>query len=168
MAIETAGEQRYYDFIADRMKKHRVTDISSLSIVFAGFIAFSSEAEAGIFVGLFLVVLACVLTAKNTGSKNALNKKLDIVEDKKKFFNQLVEKSTVEFKDLRLIITNDYVLRYSDDLYIYKLSDMKTVEIKNDKLYIVGYDKKKYEIAVNEKGKENSFDTACQLLVILV
>ena len=80
----------------------------------------------------------------------------------------MVDKETVEFKDLRLIITNDFVLKYSDNLYIYKLADMKTVEIKNNKLFVVGYNKEHYEIAVNEKGKENSFDTASQLLAILV
>lgn len=168
MTIETAGEQRYYDFMADRMKKHRLTDIGSLSIIFAGFIAFTSKAEEGIFIGLFLCVLGVVLGIRNLGSKKALNEKLNIVDDKKRFFNQLVDKDTVEFKDLRLLITNDYVLKYSDDLYIYKLAAMKSVEIRNDKLFIVDYDKKKYEIARNERGKENSFDTACQLLAILV
>lgn len=168
MAIETAGEQRYYDFIAARVKKHRLIDISSISIICAGFISFTAKAEEGIFIGLFLIVLGISMEIKNIGSKQDLNKKLDIVDDKKKFFKQLVDKETVEFKDLRLIITNDYVLKYSDDLYIYKLADMKTVEIKNNRLYIVGYDKECYEIAVNEKDKENSFDTASQLLAILV
>lgn len=168
MTIENAGEQRYYDFIADRMKKHRLIDISSLSIIFAGCIALTSKVEEGIFIGLFLIVLGISLIIKNVGAKQHLNKKLDIVEDKKKFFKQLIDKETVEFKDLRLIITNDYVLKNSDDLYIFKLADMKTVEIKNNRLYIVGYDKERYEIAVNEEGKENSFDTASQLLAILV
>lgn len=168
MAIESAGEQRYYDFIAPRMKKHRLIDISSLSIICAGFICLTAKAEEGIFIGLFLIVLGISMAVKNMGSKQELNKKLDIVDDKKKFFKQLVDKETVEFKELQLIITNDYVLKYSDDLYIYKLADMKTVEIENNRLYIVGYDKEHYEIAVNEKGKENSFDTASQLLAILV
>lgn len=168
MAIESAGEQRYYDFIAARMKKHRLTDISSLSIICAGFICFTSKAEEVIFIGLFLIVLGVSIAIKNAGSKQELNRKLDIVDDKKKFFKQLVDKETVEFKDLGLIITNDYVLKFTDNLYIYKLADMKTVEINNNKLFIVGYDKEKYEIAVNEKGKENSFDTASQLLAILV
>lgn len=168
MVIETAGEQRYYDFIAARMKKHRLVDIGSLSIVFAGCISLTSKVEEGIFIGLFLIVLGISLLIKNVGAKQQLNKKLDIVDDKKRFFKQLVDKETVEFKDLQLIITNDYVLKNSDDFYIYKLADMKTVEIINDRLYIVGYDKEHYEIAVNEKGKENSFDTASQLLAILV
>ena len=73
--------------------------------------------------------------------------------NKKKFFNQLVAKDTVEFKDLRLLITNDYLLKYSDDLYIYKFSEMKNVEIKGNRLYLLDYQNKKYEIAVNEKGK---------------
>ena len=168
MAIETAGEQKYYDFIEERVKKNRIMDIASISIVSAGFIAFTSKEDAGIFIGLFLIVLGIALLIKNAGAKNDLNKKLDIVDDKRKFFRQLVDKETVEFKDLRLIITNEYVLKYSDDLYIYKLADMKTVELKNNRLYIVGYDKEHYEVAVNEKGKENSFDTASQLLAILV
>ena len=79
MAIETAGEQRYYDFIADRIKKHRLMDISCLSIVFAGFIAFTSEADACIFVGLVLIILGVAIAITNTTSKKELSKKLDIV-----------------------------------------------------------------------------------------
>lgn len=168
MAIETAGEQRYYFFLEKRMKKHRLMDISSVSLICVAAIAFTSKEELGIFVGLVLSILGIVIAVLSYSSKKSLNKKLDIVGDKKKFFAQLVEKDTVEFKDLNLLITNDYLLKYSDDLYIYKFADMKNVELKNDRLYLVDKNRKRYEIAINQKGNENSFDTACQLLAILI
>ena len=45
---------------------------------------------------------------------------------------------------------------------------MKSVEIKGNKLYLIDKEKNRYEVAANEKGKEESFDTACQLLIVLV
>ncbi len=168
MAIESAGEKKYYDFIADRMKRHRILDITWMSLICLAFLSLASEVEAAFFLGIMLLILGVAIGISNASSRKALSKKLNVIENKKKFFNQLVAKDTVEFKDLRLLITNDYLLKYSDDLYIYKFSEMKNVEIKGNRLYLLDYQNKKYEIAVNEKGKENSFDTACQLLAILV
>ncbi len=168
MAIESAGEQRYYDFIADKTKKNRLLDISCLSLISAGFIAFTSKAEECIFIGLILVIIGVVIAVKSTMLRNELHRKLEVIEDKKKFFHQLVSKDTVEFKDLRLLVTNDYLLKNSDELYIYKIADLKNVEIRNNKLLIVDCDNKRHEIALNEKGKEDSFDTVCQLLAILI
>lgn len=168
MNIQTAGEQRYYDFLEERMKKQRNMDIIWMSILCAALITLVSGADMAIPIGIGIAAIGVILAVKNIRSKKSLERKLDIVGDKKNFFNQLVDAETVELKDLRLLITKEYLLRYKDDLYIYKFSDMKSVEIKGNKLYLIDKEKNRYEVAVNEKGKEESFDTACQLLIVLV
>ena len=168
MALESAGEQKYYDFIAECVKKYRMKDIQCIGLMCLGCVSLTRDIDEFIFIGITLIVWGFALVIKNYDAKKTLSKKLNVIEDKEQFFDQLVARDTVEFKDLKLLITNDYLLKYSDTLYIYKFSEMKNVRIRNDKLYLIDGKKNEYVIAVNETGKENSFDTACQLIAILI
>jgi len=79
MKIETAGEQRFYDFVEDRMKKYRIIDISWISIICSSFIAMASGQEVSIFIGLMLLVFGVALGVKNHADRKALDKNIELL-----------------------------------------------------------------------------------------
>ena len=106
MAIQTAGEQKYYDFIEERARKLRTGMIVWISLLAAALIAsFNSLLIGGLLAlaGIFLGVL-------NIRNQKALKDKLSVVEDRADFFNQLIAPETVEIPSFRLLVTRDYVL----------------------------------------------------------
>lgn len=125
MGIQTAGEQKYYDFIGERVKKLRTGMIVWGSLLAVAFIGMFSDARLAII----LAVAGIALAVRNVRSQQALGSKLDAVEDQEEFFRQLEDPGLVELKDARLIIMKDYVLLMKDDVMIYPLSEMEKVEV---------------------------------------
>lgn len=159
MNIQTAGEQKYYDFISERTKSLRLSMIIWASLLAAAFIAALSNIKIGALLGIAGIVLAVL----NVRSQKALKSKLNIIEDKKSFFNQLIAPETVESEEFRLLITADYVLKYKGDVYIYKLSDMEKTEVGIEKngtkhLFLTEKDGSRRELADCLKDDSEEFD----------
>ena len=95
MGIQTAGEQKYYDFIEERAKSLRTGMIVWGSLLAVAFIGMFSDARLGVILALAGLSLAVM----NVKSQKALKSKLDIVDDKEEFFRQLTDPDLIEIKD---------------------------------------------------------------------
>ncbi|MDE6937406.1 MAG: hypothetical protein K2P28_04410, partial [Lachnospiraceae bacterium] len=105
MNIQTAGQQKYYDFIEERAKKLRTGMIVWESLLAAALIGMFSDAGIAAVLALAGGALAMV----NIKAQKALKGRLDVVEDQEEFFRQLTDADMAEFENYRLIITKDYV-----------------------------------------------------------
>ncbi len=101
MAIETAGQQKYADLTAKRIK--------------------SLQTGMTIIVGIVAVVYAVV----NTKGRKAFNSKLDKIEDKNEFYRQIVAPDVLELKEEQLLVAKDYVIVVDADVWIYDLHHME-------------------------------------------
>lgn len=168
MEIQTAGQQKYYDFIEERAKSLRLGMIIWISLLAAALLAIL----AGGVLGYILAILGIGLGILNIRSQKALKSKLDGI-DQEDFFNQLTETGTVEVPDYRLLITRDYVLLYRSEVLIYPLKEMSKVEVgirqqgnyKQKTLFLTDHAGKRNEIAAcNHKEQERAFDLAYHTL----
>ena len=123
--IQTAGQQRYYDFISDRAKKVRTGMIVWASLLSLALISLFNN----IVIAIILAVLGAALAASNVKSQKELKGKLDGVRDKEDFFNQLADTDTLSVQEGRILVTKDYVLTYRTDVFIYYIPDMEKVEV---------------------------------------
>lgn len=161
MAIQTAGEQKYYDFIEERARKLRTGMIVWISLLAAALIAsFNSLLIGGLLAlaGIFLGVL-------NIRNQKALKDKLAVVEDRADFFNQLIAPETVEIPSFRLLVTRDYVLVFRTDVYLYRFADMEKVEVGigtagEKALFLTDRRGVRCEIARTAGGPDAEFDRA--------
>lgn len=169
MEIQTAGQQKYYDFIEERAKSLRLGMIIWISLLAAALLAIL----AGGMLGYILAILGIALGALNIRSQKALRSKLDKITDREDFFNQLIESGTVEIPDYRLIITRDYVLLYRNEVFIYLLKDMDKVEVgirqqgeyRQKTLFLTDRAGGRNEIAVcGRREQERAFDLAYHTL----
>ena len=170
MVAQTAGEQKYSDFIKERTNSVRMGMIIWASLLAVAFIASFSNIKVGILLG----IVGAALAVLNVRSQNVLKSKLDGVEDKQEFFNQLAVPDVLELKEYQLLIAKDYVLKIKGDVFVYKISDMEKVEVGIQKegrisrkvLFLTDQKGLRHEIAVCERGGDASegFDQAYQLL----
>ncbi len=155
--IQTAGQQRYYDFISDRAKKVRTGMIVWASLLSLALISLFNN----IVIAIILAVLGAALAASNVKSQKELKGKLDGVRDKEDFFNQLADTDTLSVQEGRILVTKDYVLTYRTDVLIYYIPDMEKVEVglKGDEkkfLYLTEGSGKRHEIMSCVKRAEDS------------
>ena len=165
MAIQTAGEQKYYDFIEERAKSLRTGMIVWISFLAAALIAvFNSPV-----VGFVLAAAGAVLAVRNVRQQKELNGKLNGIKDKADFFNQLIAPDTVEIPAYHLLITREYVLSFLSDIYICCFRDMEKVEEeagqgRERKLFLVAKDGRRYKIAQSAQSDDRDFDKAYETL----
>ena len=114
MNIQTAGEQKYYNYIEAQVKKLRTGMIVWGSLLAVALIGMFSDMR----LALILAVVGVALAVLNLKSQQALKEKLDVVEDKEEFFRQLTDSESVELKEEQIIITKDYVLLGKDKVNI--------------------------------------------------
>lgn len=125
MSIQTAGEQKYYDFIGDRAKRLRTGMIVWGSFFAVAFIGMFSDAR----LGAVLALVGIALAVSNIKSQQALRRKLDAIDDKEEFFRQLSDPNLIELLACNLIITKDYLLQKKEDISIYQISDIEKAEL---------------------------------------
>ena len=163
MNIQTAGEQKYYNYIEAQVKKLRTGMIVWGSLLAVALIGMFSDMR----LALILAVVGVALAVLNLKSQQALKEKLDVVEDKEEFFRQLTDSESVELKEEQIIITKDYVLLGKDKVNIYLLSEMEKVEVglqgkMGKALFLTDRQGKRHEIlaCVKGDGKQEDFDRA--------
>ncbi len=163
MGIQTAGEQKYYDFIEAQVKRIRTGMIVWGSLLAVALIGMFSD----VLLGSLLAVAGAALAVLNLKSWRDLKEKLDVAEDKEEFFRQLVDPESFELKEEHIIITKDYVLLGKDKVSIYPLSTMEKVEVglqgKEGKvLFLTDRQGQRHEIlsCVKGDGKQEDFDRA--------
>ena len=86
MRIQTAGEQKYYDFIQERAKRLQTGMIVWGSLLAVAFICLFSN----IVITVILAVGGAFLAMTNIKARSELKGKLDQIEDKEEFFRQLI------------------------------------------------------------------------------
>ena len=169
MEIRTAGQQKYYDFIEERVKSLRLGMIIWISLLAVAILAVLAGSKLGIALG----VLGAALGVLNIRSQIGLRSKLDGIEDKEDFFNQLIAEDAVEMPEYQLIITKDYVLQYRSEVLIFQLKEMAKVEVgireqgsyRQKTLFLTDVSGKRHEMAVcNHPEQENRFNQAYSVL----
>ncbi|MGF0032715.1 hypothetical protein ACQRBN_07070 [Bariatricus sp. SGI.154] len=161
MNIQTAGQQKYYDFIQERAKKLQTGMIVWASLLAVAFICLFSN----IMLALILAVAGAFLAVTNMKSQKELKSKLDGIRDQEEFFHQLADPNLTEIPDYHLMIAKDYVLVEQSDVYVYQLEDMEKVEVGlqgNVKKTLFLTDKQgvRHEIVscVKDDGMQKKFD----------
>ena len=167
MGIHTAGEQKYYGFIEERVKQLRTGMIVWGSLLAVAFIGMFSDARLAVI----LAVIGVALAIRNVRSLQALKGKLDVVGDKEEFFRQLTDTDLIEQKDVRLMVAKDYLLVMKKDVFIYPFSDMEKVETKvrgksGKTLFFTDRQGTQHEILSCGKGdkEKEEFERACRIL----
>lgn len=122
--IQTAGQQRYYDFISERAKRVRTTMIVWASLLCLALISLFNN----IVIALILAVAGIVLAVFNVKSQKELKGKLETVPEREEFFRQLASADVLTAQDGRVLAAKDYVLTYKKDISIYFIPDMIKVE----------------------------------------
>ncbi len=171
MNIQTAGQQKYYDFIEERAKKLRTGMIIWGSLLAVAFIGMFSD----IRIAVILALVGIALAVMNIKSQKALKEKLNVVRDKEEFFLQLTDPDTVEIPEYHLLITKDYTLVRKEDVYIYPLSEMEKIEVGLQKdvgktLFLTDREGKRHEIisCMKNGGMQEEFDQAYRALNVRV
>ena len=161
MGIKTAGEQKYYDFIEERVKKLRTGMIVWGSLLAVAFIGMFQDAR----LAMLLAAAGVALAILNLKSQQALSGKLDVIEDKEEFFRQLTDPELIELKGARLIVMKDYVLIMKEDVFIYPFIKMEKVEVEplgkaGKTLFLTDKQGVCHELisCVKEDGKQEEFE----------
>ncbi len=123
--IQTAGQQRYYDFIDDRAKKVRTGMIVWASLLCLALISLFHN----IVIAVILALVGSALAVSNVRSQKELKGKLDFISDKEEFFRQLTASDVQTAQEGHVLVAKDYVLTYKTDVHIYCIPDMEKVEV---------------------------------------
>ncbi|MCQ4688583.1 hypothetical protein NE575_04810 [Clostridium sp. SL.3.18] len=168
MRIQTAGEQKYYDFIQERAKRLQTGMIVWGSLLALALICLFSN----IIIAVILAVAGAILAMTNSKARRELRGKLDQIEDKEEFFRQLTAPDVAEFPNCHVIIARDYILVFNDDIFIYAFEDMEKVEagIQGEVkkvLFFADRQGKRHEIisTPKEDGMRREFDRVYETLM---
>ena len=123
--IQTAGQQRYYDFIEDRAKKVRTGMIVWSSLLCLALISLFHN----IVIAVILALVGAALAVSNMKSQKELKGKLDAISDKEEFFRQLTSPDVQTAQDGHVLVAKDYVLTYKTGVHIYCIQKKKKVEV---------------------------------------
>lgn len=165
MAIQTAGEQKYYDLIEEKVKKMRTAMIIWISFLALALISvFSNILLGGVFgaLGVFLAV-------RNRKEQKEMDKELERARDKTEFFNQLIAPDALEVPDFQLIVTRDYIVQCTKEkLYIRPRSEIRSKDIATEKgtkvLILTDQNGIRHEAARAKKKDAAAFDKICRAL----
>ena len=95
MAIETAGQQKYADLTAKRIKSLQTGMIVWISLLCLALICSFDNIMLAAIIGCVGIVLAVL----NTKARKEFNRKLDRVKDKEEFYRQLAAPDVLELKE---------------------------------------------------------------------
>lgn len=156
MAIETAGQQKYADLTAKRIKSLQTGMIIWISLFCLALICSFSNNLLAIIVGIVAVVYAVV----NTKGRKAFNSKLDKIEDKNEFYRQIVAPEVLELKEEQLLVAKDYVIVVDADVWIYDLHHMEKQGNVKKTLFLTEPNGKRHAILSTTKGdrRQEAFD----------
>ncbi len=161
MAIETAGQQKYADLTAKRVKSLQTGMIIWISLFCLALICSFSNNLLAIIVGIVAVVYAVV----NTKGRKAFNSKLDKIKDKDEFYRQIAAPDVLELKEEQVLIAKDYVVTIDTDVEIYDLNQMEKLEVGKQgtikkTLFLTEPGGKRHAILSTTKGdgRQKAFD----------
>lgn len=125
MAIETAGQQKYADLAAKRIKSLQTGMIVWISLLCVALICSFNNIKLAAILGVIAIAYAVLNMKGRKEFKNKLNR----IKDKEEFFRQLAAPDALELKDEQLIMAKDYVVVVDADVHVYDLNQMAKVEV---------------------------------------
>lgn len=159
--MRTAGQQRYYEFIQERIKRFQTGRVVWVSLLAVAFIAAFSDIKIAAFLALAGIVMAVV----NTNAKKTMDQSLAAVEDQESFFLQLTAPDVKEYSDCHVLVSKDYVLVDQATLWILRFRDMEKIEVGKHgdvkkTLFLTDRDGNRHEIVSCTKGDgmQETFD----------
>lgn len=167
MAIETAGQQKYADLTAKRIKSLQTGMIVWISLLCLALICSFDDIMLAAIIGCVGLVLAVL----NTKARKEFNRKLDRVKDKEEFYRQLAAPDVLELKEEQLLIAKDYVVTVDTDVEIYDLNQMEKLEVGKQgnikkTLFLTEPNGKRHAILSTTKGdgRQRAFDQVYERL----
>lgn len=158
MKIQTAGEQKYQDFISERSTRIRTGMIIWESLICIALICGFSDVRIMLILGVLGAGLAIVILK----AQRDLRGKLDGIEDKEEFYRQLTAPDILEIETPHLLVARDYLLVCRDDICVYSLKDMDKLEvgIRTDgkTLFLTDKNEKRHELISTKKGETSQED----------
>ncbi|MEG0962939.1 MAG: hypothetical protein RR139_02850 [Lachnospiraceae bacterium] len=127
------GKQRYEEFIKEHQSTLRM-----------GTLIWTCLGVIGIFlimkpIGIIVEIAAVMLGILNVKSWIKLNRTLDMVPDKQKFYQQM-EKPKATFLKFKIIVLEDYVLTNDSNVELFPLKTIEKIDVGVQK---TGYKPKK-------------------------
>lgn len=158
MKVQTAGEQKYQDFIRERESRIRTGMIIWESMICIALICGFSDIRVTLILGVLGVGLAIVILK----AQRDLRGKLDGIEDKEEFYRQLTAPDILEIAAPHLLAARDYVLVYRNDVYVYRLKDMEKLEVgiqgNSKTLFLTDKNGSRHELISTRKGETSQED----------
>lgn len=153
MAIETAGQQKYADLTAKRIKSLQTGMIVWISLLCLALICSFSNIILAAIIGAAGVIYAVM----NTKGRKAYNSKLEKIRNKDEFFRQLAAPDVIELKKEQILVAKDYVVTVDNDVHVYDLNCMDKVEVEKQSgakktLYLIESNGKRHAILSMTKG----------------
>ena len=158
MKIQTAGQQKYYDFMkerATRLETGRIVWVSMLGVAFI-------SALSNIMIGVVLGAIGIFLAVANHNSRKALMKCLDGVKDRE---------DLLEYPLVHVMISKDYVLTDQSVPEILRIEDMEKIEVGKQQdikkvLFLTDPQGGRHEIVscVKGDGLQETFDEIYETL----
>lgn len=166
MAIETAGQQKYADLTAKRVKSLQTGMIVWISLLCLALISSFSNIVLAVIIGIIAVIYAVV----NTKARKAFNSKLDHIRDKDEFYRELTAPDVLELKKEQVLIARDYVITVGKDVQIYDLKHIRKAELEQQggkkSLILIDDKGRKHTIVSGSKNKkiEEAYEFVCYLI----
>lgn len=161
MTIETAGQQKYADLTAKRIKSLQTGMIVWISLFCVALICSFNN----LMLAAILGIVALIDAVLNTRARKEFNSKLNGIKDKEEFFRQLAAPDTLELKEEQILVTRDYVVAADNDVRIFDLNKMAKVEVGKQgdikkTLFLTEPSGKRHAIMSVTKGdgKQKEFD----------
>ena len=128
MAIETAGQQKYADLTAKRIKSLQTGMIVWISLLCLALICSFDNIMLAAIIGCVGIVLAVL----NTKARKEFNRKLDRVKDKEEFYRQLAAPDVLELKELQANIPGGLwlyliILKY---IILHQYKDQQMIQLQ--------------------------------------
>ena len=159
--IQTAGQQKYYDFVAERAKSIRTGMIVWMSLLCLALISLFNN----IVIAVIMAVIGITLAVTNLKAQKELKEKLNNISDQEEFFRQLADSELVQAEEGHILVTKDYALVFHTDIMIYELKEMEKVEVGmkgnvQKYLFLTDKSRKRHEImsCMKNGGDSEEFD----------
>lgn len=114
--MESAGKKRYEELTKDKKNTRNQGMTVWIALIVIGIVV----ATKNLYVGIVMVVLGAVKGFLQMKEKNTLKYPLEEEDERNRFFEQLGKKSCRNFEQLRLVLTEDYMMSLQETVLVYK------------------------------------------------
>lgn len=168
--MESAGKKRYEELTKDKKNTRNQGMTVWIALIVIGIVV----ATKNLYVGIVMVVLGAVKGFLQMKEKNTLKYPLEEEDERNRFFEQLGKKSCRNFEQLRLVLTEDYMMSLQETVLVYKYQEIEKIEVGIQRggskpyhaLFVTGKDgeRRQFAISYDNADTQEAFDEVYQLI----